>query len=375
MHPGSAYTIKVHRDGRIEYEGKTLVRVLGRRETKIASSEVERIFRHAEEKKFFSLDSSYPARGAGEPTAVISLRSGGKSKTIEYGAYSLGKPYSDLRELANLIENSGEVRDWVRRRPLYVTADAAFMILRRGKGCERCKIYEVTHYEKSGEIEFLGIDGVQNAGGTASLNAADSASVFREVRELFASERARVAGGRSTKGAVELTFKEHGQGAGATLAFESAAPIAKIERLLYGNESMKAYLEYSIPFVSDPKAFLKYSVEQGTLPHGAVFEVVFYLDGGVTFYGIRDTRARGLQKARLGAQALEELKKRSHSAEMNELADQYGSSGTDVGLSVVSIRRAEGIKRIAFTGTDGLPPLKDIENEVVRLLHEKRWVQ
>jgi len=281
-----------------------------------------------------------------------------------------------LRELAKLIENSGEVRDWIRRRPLYVTADAAFVILRRGEGCERCRIYEVTHYEKSGEIEFLGIDGVRNGGGTANLNAADSASVFREVRELFASRgHAKAAAERLGKGAVELTFKEHGQSAGVTLAFESVAPVAKIERLLYGNESMKAYLEYSIPFVSDPKAFLKYSVEQGTLPHGAVFEVVFYLDGGVTFYGIRDTRARGLQKARLGAQALEELKKRSHSAEMNELADQYGSSGTDVGLSVVSIRRTGGIKRIAFTGTDGLPPLKEIENEVVRLLHEKRWVQ
>jgi len=92
MHPGSAYSIRVHRNGRIEYEGKTLVRVLGRRETKIASSQAERIFRHAEEKKFFFLDSSYPARGGGEPTAVISLRSGGKSKTIEYGVYSLESP-------------------------------------------------------------------------------------------------------------------------------------------------------------------------------------------------------------------------------------------------------------------------------------------
>jgi Domain of unknown function (DUF6438) len=78
------YEVTLHRDGSVTYVGSYNVARLGKHQTKDHAEEFRRLAELVERSRFFSLSDNYPA-APDAPAIRISVKAGGKTKTVEDG--------------------------------------------------------------------------------------------------------------------------------------------------------------------------------------------------------------------------------------------------------------------------------------------------
>ncbi len=108
-----AYRVTVRGNGRVEYEGKAFVGVVGRRVATIPRSEVARLVAAARDGDLWSMRASYVAGMTDMPTYRLTLTVGSRKHTIEdYAGYHVGMPRS-VSDFEDLIDEIGRTRRWI----------------------------------------------------------------------------------------------------------------------------------------------------------------------------------------------------------------------------------------------------------------------
>jgi hypothetical protein len=106
---GSSYSLNIGGTGKVEYNGLSNVKTLGKRLTKISTEDLNRIIHEFQDLYFFSFKDSYEPSNQSNPEQqiAVSLRLGDKYKSVKYSDGSripLG-----LKELVKEIEKITKV--------------------------------------------------------------------------------------------------------------------------------------------------------------------------------------------------------------------------------------------------------------------------
>lgn len=110
------YTVTIHGDGRVEYEGRRFVAETGKHEARISDDAVHSLFAQFMAAKFFSLHDEYRAQATDLPTYMVMLTYDGRSKTVlDYGGHMVGMPEA-VTELENAIDQFALTQRWVKGR-------------------------------------------------------------------------------------------------------------------------------------------------------------------------------------------------------------------------------------------------------------------
>jgi hypothetical protein len=78
-----AYTVAIDADGTVTYEGKDFVRVHGKQVRHIDPGAVEKLFEHVASAHFFELRERYSMSITDNPTALLSVTTGGHTRKVE----------------------------------------------------------------------------------------------------------------------------------------------------------------------------------------------------------------------------------------------------------------------------------------------------
>ena len=108
------YTLRIHGNGTVVYEGKDFTKVKGKIETTISQDKIEQLISEFEEADYFSLNSNYTKRTITDAETVItSITIDGKTKTIEHyrGDFSAPRQLTELEDRIDEIVNS---KQWIR---------------------------------------------------------------------------------------------------------------------------------------------------------------------------------------------------------------------------------------------------------------------
>jgi hypothetical protein len=103
------YSVTIFSDGRIRYEGKYFVKVIGVRMKVVPASKFNRLVAKVHEIGFFGLEAAYRGTVTDLPTTFVTVTRGGVRKKVED---YMGAP-KGLRELEQLIERVAQVSRWV----------------------------------------------------------------------------------------------------------------------------------------------------------------------------------------------------------------------------------------------------------------------
>ncbi len=108
-----SYTVEIGGDGRVTYTGEGYVAVEGVRRERIAPEAVEALIERFRQADFFSLDDEYVAGVTDNPTYVVSLTIGGRTKrVIDYVGSETGMPFSVVR-LEQAIDRAAGTQAWI----------------------------------------------------------------------------------------------------------------------------------------------------------------------------------------------------------------------------------------------------------------------
>lgn len=107
-----AYRITLHGDGTLEYEGFAFVATSGKKTTRIARDDVEKLIHEFEEAKFFSALPEYRGAFDGGETLLQFSADGTSHKVNDAVGFSAGLPTS-IRELEWSIYRVANVGQWV----------------------------------------------------------------------------------------------------------------------------------------------------------------------------------------------------------------------------------------------------------------------
>lgn len=103
------YSVTIHGDGRVEYEGEYWVEVEGRRESSVDPAEVAALVEEFYDAGYLSMKDEYTADVTDLATTTTSLTVGGEAKTvIDY--YGAPPALRDLEERIDEVAGTGE---WV----------------------------------------------------------------------------------------------------------------------------------------------------------------------------------------------------------------------------------------------------------------------
>jgi len=109
-----AYSVEVHGDGTVDYEGKSSVAFTGHHRGSIPQGnvlELLNIFRTAD---YFSLDDEYRMSVTDNPTYITSIQVDGKRKQVtDYVGLEIGMPQA-VSDLENEIDRLSEAARWIR---------------------------------------------------------------------------------------------------------------------------------------------------------------------------------------------------------------------------------------------------------------------
>lgn len=110
-----AYTLRIDGEGRVRYEGRQFVNVVGTQEAAIPRQDVERLLARFDEIGFDGLRDAYRSNVTDLPTTTISLTRNGRTKTVlDYGGTGAGMPAA-VRELQREIDRVAGSARWVLR--------------------------------------------------------------------------------------------------------------------------------------------------------------------------------------------------------------------------------------------------------------------
>jgi hypothetical protein len=116
-----AYSIEIHGDGTVLYEGKAFVDTKGRRTAKLSHAklvELVDVFRNAD---YFSLSDRYASAITDWPKFETSISFDGVSKSVlDYAGQQVGMP-STVSDVEAAIDRVSGASKWVGRKKLAVT--------------------------------------------------------------------------------------------------------------------------------------------------------------------------------------------------------------------------------------------------------------
>ena len=108
------YSVTIHGDGRVDYDGRRFVAETGHRETRIQESAVRALFAKFMAAKFFSLNDKYHAQVTDLPTYSLTLAYDGRTKTVsDYGGRMMGMPDS-VTELERAVDEAANSEQWLK---------------------------------------------------------------------------------------------------------------------------------------------------------------------------------------------------------------------------------------------------------------------
>ncbi len=107
------YTVTIMGDGQVTYNGRRFVRVTGDQHGTASLADVAHLVAMMDAAHFFNLPDEYRARVTDLPSQVITLQSGGRTKTVtDYGGEMIGMPHA-VREIEAEIDRVANTAQWV----------------------------------------------------------------------------------------------------------------------------------------------------------------------------------------------------------------------------------------------------------------------
>jgi uncharacterized protein DUF6438/ankyrin repeat protein len=188
-----AYRVRITVDGRVDYEGRRFVRVVGKASAQIAPETVQELVHEFERIGYFDLKDKYTALITDLPTTTTSIRIGGRSKqVVDY----FGAPDSLTALERRIDEVAGSIR-WVS-----VDADAVRALRRGGwtaAGDDGAKYLRdaVQRGDTDTVAALLEAGADPNAGTPSPLSMARSARMIRRLVDAGALVDLADASGRT----------------------------------------------------------------------------------------------------------------------------------------------------------------------------------
>ncbi|UCD09975.1 MAG: hypothetical protein JSU79_04865 [Dehalococcoidales bacterium] len=108
------YSLTIHGDGTVIYEGKDFVETVGRVETVISTEKVEQLISEFEKVNYDSLKDTYTEKTITDaPSVITSITRNGKTKTIEHyhGDFNAPEELTNLEDKIDEIVNSEQ---WIK---------------------------------------------------------------------------------------------------------------------------------------------------------------------------------------------------------------------------------------------------------------------
>ena len=107
------YTLNIHGDGTVVYEGKDFVKIKGHAEATISQEEIEQLVAEFEKVDYFSLHDSYTERTITDaPSVITSITIDGRTKTIEHYHGDFSTP-EELTRLEDRIDEIINIDQWI----------------------------------------------------------------------------------------------------------------------------------------------------------------------------------------------------------------------------------------------------------------------
>ncbi len=118
----AVYRLAIFADGTVIYEGRYFVRTPGLKRSLVAPATLAALMRDLVAGGFFELagDYGYASRSScesfspGEPSAILSVSTGGRSKTVLHNHGCAGKVSARLTELEDKVDRAVGVARWIR---------------------------------------------------------------------------------------------------------------------------------------------------------------------------------------------------------------------------------------------------------------------
>ena len=108
-----AYSIEIHGDGTIVYDGAECVAISGQRRARIDAAAIEKLYAAFRKADYFSLRDVYAAQMTDMPAYVTTLAFDGRSKTVtDYRGDLVGMPH-DVVGLEDMIDEAAGTERWV----------------------------------------------------------------------------------------------------------------------------------------------------------------------------------------------------------------------------------------------------------------------
>ena len=114
------YTLIIHANGTVNYEGEAFVQIEGTRNAKISPDQIDELVTAIENADFFSLEDQYRFLASDLPSITLSITLDGRSKSIwHYGSLDCGGKRDDapeeLCELESKIDEVVNSSQWVKQ--------------------------------------------------------------------------------------------------------------------------------------------------------------------------------------------------------------------------------------------------------------------
>jgi hypothetical protein len=108
------YTVTIHGDGSVIYEGRDFVRVTGKQHGTAQREDVARLVDMFERAHFFDLKDRYSAQITDLPTYRVTYERNGRRKTVvDYAGEDAGMPHA-VSEIEQEIDRVAQTEKWVR---------------------------------------------------------------------------------------------------------------------------------------------------------------------------------------------------------------------------------------------------------------------
>jgi len=105
-----SYRVTLKGDGHVRYEGDCFVDVKGIKDYTVDAAEVEKLAKAFEAADFFALQDEYRAQITDNPTQILSVKIGERTKTLkDYAGRMVGMPESvtELEKEVDRVANTG----------------------------------------------------------------------------------------------------------------------------------------------------------------------------------------------------------------------------------------------------------------------------
>jgi len=118
----AVYRLTIFADGTVIYDGRYFVRRPGLARSLISPRALARLVADLDAGGFFAMENNYGYRNqdhcdafeAGEPTAILTVSSGGRSKTILHSHGCSGKASSRLTDLEDKVDRAVGSAKWIK---------------------------------------------------------------------------------------------------------------------------------------------------------------------------------------------------------------------------------------------------------------------